>query len=139
MVKHDAQVYQSWQEVDPPEREAEPPQSVAIEVQECWSLAYLLDDFPLALVQASEAIRLLELSIGEYCTLYNDEYARLQEEDNVLPNQNKDSHPTHPRIEETASSVDTPKAVLYGTRSCHFPYKSPCFQRMATVARCMRP
>lgn len=122
MVRHDAQLYQSWWEVDPPEREPEPPQSVAIEVQECWSLAELLDDFPLALVQASGAIRYLELSISEYCTLYKDEYARLQEEEDVLPHQNKD---LHPRVPETVSSVSTPKIVLYSTRSCRFPYKSP--------------
>ena len=53
----------------------------------------LLDDFPLALVQASGAIRYLDISISDYCTMYKKEYEDLQKEEEELGDKsdNRDS------------------------------------------------
>ena len=86
----EAQKYHDWCQLDRMEREPNPPTSVPPNIQDCWDLANLLDDFPLALVQASGAIWFFPFSIGDYCEKYKREYDRLQKEEDNLTERDKD-------------------------------------------------
>ncbi|OLP97524.1 hypothetical protein AK812_SmicGene20130 [Symbiodinium microadriaticum] len=77
-----------WDSQDPADRSAQPPACVPADVVQCWELAALLDDFPLALVQASAAIRFFGFAtIHDYCEEYRTAYSSLQkeEEDSLDP------------------------------------------------------
>ncbi|CAL1167307.1 unnamed protein product [Cladocopium goreaui] len=87
----EAQKYHDWCQLDRMEREPNPPTSVPPNIQDCWDLANLLDDFPLALVQASGAIWFFHFSIGDYCEKYKREYDRLQKEEDNLTERDKAS------------------------------------------------
>ncbi|CAE7189573.1 unnamed protein product, partial [Symbiodinium sp. CCMP2456] len=76
-----------WDSQDAADRSAQPPACVPTNVVQCWDLAVLLDDFPLALVQASAAIRFFGFAIHDYCEEYRTAYSSLQkeEEDSLDP------------------------------------------------------
>ncbi|CAE7520705.1 unnamed protein product [Symbiodinium sp. CCMP2592] len=76
-----------WGSQDPADRSPQPPACVPEDVLQCWDLADLLDDFPLALVQASAAIRFFGFATRDYCEEYRTAYSSLQkeEEDSLDP------------------------------------------------------
>ena len=70
-----------WDSQDPADRSSQPLACVPEDVLQCWDLADLLDDFPLALVQASAAIRFFGFAIRDYCEEYRTTHSSLQKEE----------------------------------------------------------
>ncbi|CAJ1378627.1 unnamed protein product [Effrenium voratum] len=83
-ARREADLMCEWSHMDPEDRQPDPPVLVSPKIRDCWNLARLLDDFPLALVQASGAIRYFEMTVRDYIKEYEEQYSQLQEQEGHL-------------------------------------------------------
>ena len=90
-ARREADLMCEWSHMDPEDRQPDPPVLVSPKIRDCWNLARLLDDFPLALVQASGAIRYFEMTVRDYIKEYEEQYSQLQEQEGHLNAIQRDS------------------------------------------------